>query len=759
MVKLSRREREVAGLVAEELSNRAIANRLFISKRTAEYHVEQILNKLGFHSRTQVAAWVRESEQAGRGRIRGGNLPVQLTSFVGRDKEMAELRVLLGQRRLVTLTGPAGVGKTRLALKLAAQLPWPDGAWFIDLASVHDPGQVWDAIATSLQVPVPLGSEPSGVVGSHFATRSSLLIMDNSEHVVTAAAQAVTELLCRCQNVRVLATSREPLGVSGEATWTVAGLPVPAVTDEGLDQIKSNDAARLFVERAQLARPGFAVDEGNAGGVAEITRRLDGLPLAIELAAARIRTMSPAEVKERLSDRFRLLTGGGRGNLQRHQTLRAALEWSYTLLDPDERTVFDRLGVFTGSFGLEAAEQVCCDRSLPPDRVWDLLCRLVEKSMVQHLETPFGSRYRLLETMRDFALDRALQSGGLADVRGRHAAYFLAYAERAAPMLKGYAQRYWLDRLEEDHENLRAAHQWLREESPEACLRLADALPCFWLRCNHLAEGRTLATEALHVSSEPSRAQGWVLWTLSQLDFTRGDAEAARAHAEQALSTLRSEGDLAGLCCALSWSAMPVLAGCDAALAAQRREEAVQVGRASGDEYALSIALLGMGTALIGLEKPHEAMGYIEEALTCTRSIGHGFNTVNCLDSLAGALHANGEVADAAKHWAEALQISASLRDPAGTADCCYGFSRICLESDPARSLRLAGAASAILHGSGAVRSSVDEHMLERLYAAGSEVLGQEAAEAAWDEGVVMSQDEATAYALQEPLLKKAAAS
>src|SRR5215472_2440847 len=403
MVKLSRREREVAGLVAEELSNRAIANRLFISKRTAEYHVEQILNKLGFHSRTQVAAWVRESEQAGRGRIRGGNLPVQLTSFVGRDKEMAELRVLLGQRRLVTLTGPAGVGKTRLALKLAAQLPWPDGAWFIDLTPVHDPGQVWDAIATSLEVPVPLGSEPSGVVGSHFATRSSLLIMDNSEHVVTAAAQAVTDLLCRCENVRVLATSREPLGVSGEATWTVAGLPVPAVTDEGIDQIKSNAAARLFVERAQLARPGFALVDGNAGEVAEITRRLDGLPLAIELAAARIRTMSPAEVKERLSDRFRLLTGGGRGNLQRHQTLRAALEWSYTLLDPDERTVFDRLGVFIGSFGLEAAEQVCCDRSLLPDRVWDLLCRLVEKSMVQHLETPLGSRtgsWRRCATLR-----------------------------------------------------------------------------------------------------------------------------------------------------------------------------------------------------------------------------------------------------------------------------------------------------------------------------------------------------------------------
>lgn len=758
MVELTRRERQVAGLLTEGLTSRAIATRLFISERTAEYHVEQIRNKLGFHARAQVAAWVREREQAGQGRLRGGNLPVQLTSFVGRDAELVELSSLLRKRRLVTLTGPAGVGKTRLALKLAAELPWPDGAWFIDLAPIRDPAQVWDAIANGLEVPVPLGSAPPEVVGSYFATRLSLLVVDNCEHLVGALARAVTELICRCQNVRVLATSREPLAVGGEATWSVAGLPVPVSAEEGLDQLEASDAIRLFVERARLARPAFALVETNGSAVAEIARRLDGLPLAIELAAARVRAMSPAEIRDRLRDRFRLLTGAGRGTLQRHQTLRAALDWSYGLLDRDERVVFDRLGVFAGSFGLEAAEQVCSDASLAPDRICDILCRLVEKSMVQHLETQLGSRYRLLETMHDFALDRGLQVGGLAHVRGRHAAYFLDLAERAAPLLKGSDQREWLDRLEEDHENLRAAHEWLREESPEACLRLADAMRCLWLRNDHLAEGCTIASEALEGSREPRRARGWVLWTLSQLDLSRGDAEAARIHAEQALAALRDEGDLAGECCALAWSAAPSLGGCDPALDQRRREEAIEIGRASGDNWALALALHCMGAALIGLDRPLEAMGYMEEGLTCIRATGDAFNTANFLNSLALAMLASGDRARAAHCWAEVLQISVSLRHRSGVVWSLYGFSRICCTSHPERALRLAAGATTALHGIGAVLAAIDITKVDRVVGAAREALTADAAAAAWQEGVAMSLEELAAYALAEPLLRETAA-
>jgi predicted ATPase/DNA-binding CsgD family transcriptional regulator len=760
MVQLTRRERQVAGLVAEGLTNRAIATRLFISERTAEYHVEQIRNKLGFHARAQVAAWVREHEQAGQGRIRGGNLPMQLTSFVGRHAELVELSSLLRQRRLVTLTGPAGVGKTRLALKLAAELPWPDGAWFIDLAPIRDPAQIWDVIASGVEVPVPLGSAPPEVVGSHFATSSSLLVVDNCEHLVAALAKAVTELLCRCQNVRVLATSREALAVGGEATWAVAGLPVPVSAEEGLDQLEASDAIRLFIERARLARPAFALVETNGSAVAEIAQRLDGLPLAIELAAARVRAMSPGEIRDRLRDRFRLLSGAGRGTLERHQTLGAALDWSYGLLDPDERAVFDRLGVFAGSFGLEAAEQVCSDASLGPDRVCYILCRLVEKSMVQHLETQLGSRYRLLETMHDFALQRGLQVGGLADVRGRHAAYFLDLAERVAPLLKGPDQREWLDRLEEDHENLRAAHEWLREESPEACLRLADAVRCFWLRNDHLAEGCTIASEALEGSDEPRRARGWVLWTLSQLDLLRGDAEAAQTHAEQALTALRDEGDLAGVCCALAWSARPAL-GWDPALGQRRREEAIEVGRASGENWALAVALNGMGMAFIRLDRPEEAMGYLKEGLTCIRVTGDASYTAAILDGLGLAMLASGDRAGAAHRWAEALQVSVSLRDRAGAVSSLYGFSQICCTSDPGRALRLVAGATATLHGIGAAVAAIEVPMIDVAVLAAREAreaLGAEAAEAAWQEGVAMSLEELAAYALAEPLLREAGA-
>ena len=255
MIELSRREREVAGLVAEGLSNRGIASRLFISERTAEYHVEQIRNKLGFHSRTEVAACGREQDQAARGRIRAGNVPLQLTSFVGRGRELAELRPLLSQSRLVTLTGSGGVGKTRLALKLATDLPWPDGAWFVDLAPVKDPELVWVTLAGAVDVQELSESVLSDVVASHLANRSSLVLLDNCEHLLAAAAPMVLHLLNRCEKVRVLATSREPLGVPGEVTWSVAPLPTPDAASESVAQLEANDAIRLFVERARLARP------------------------------------------------------------------------------------------------------------------------------------------------------------------------------------------------------------------------------------------------------------------------------------------------------------------------------------------------------------------------------------------------------------------------------------------------------------------------------------------------------------------------
>lgn len=511
MAELSRRERDVAALVAEGLSNRAIASRLYISERTAEYHVEQIRNKLGVHSRTDVAAWVRERDEAAGGRLLAGSLPTQLTSFIGRSADLVELQRLLKEERLITLTGPGGVGKTRLAVKLAASLPWPDGAWFVDLAGMVDGDLVWDAIAQGLRVAERPRQTLAESVTGHLAPRSSLLLLDNCEHQLTAVAPAVADVLSGCPNVRVLATSRAPLGVPGEMTWPVQPLPVPDFVHADIKQVEATDSVRLFIARARLARPAFVLEPGNAEAVAEITRRLDGIPLAIELAAARVRSMGPAEILDRLHDRFRLLAGGARTSMPRQQTMWATLDWTYAQLSREEQTIFNRLGVFAGGFDLMAAEQVCADPLLPPERVWDLVSRLVEKSMVQLEKGVGGSRYRLLDTMRAFALQQAGEGTGLRELRARHAAIFLARAEEAESLLVGPRQAEWLDRLEADMDNLRAALEWYLAEEPESSLRLGFTMRWFWYRRRHLSEGRELVMRALSASTEPTVMRGRLL--------------------------------------------------------------------------------------------------------------------------------------------------------------------------------------------------------------------------------------------------------
>jgi predicted ATPase len=381
------------------------------------------------------------------------NLPAQLTNFVGREQELTEIQTLLRRTRLLTLTGPGGSGKTRLALQAAAEAidRFEDGVFFVGVAPIFDPGLVIPMVAQVLGVPDIRGRPPLENLKDYLRDRQLLLLLDNCEHLVGACAELADALLCVCPHLRILATSREVLGVAGETIYAVPPLTLPpprdAVSTPTDERLAASEAVQLFVTRAAGAMPGFALSERNAPAVADVCRRLDGLPLAIELAAARIRVLAPEQIAARLEDRFRLLTGGSRTALPRHQTLRATLDWSYELLSEPERALFRRLAVFARGFTLEAAEAVCGEppdprrptpERPPPATVLDLLARLADKSMVVAEPTAEGPvRYRLLETLRQYGWERLGESGDAAAARRRHAHFYLEYAEAAEPELVG----------------------------------------------------------------------------------------------------------------------------------------------------------------------------------------------------------------------------------------------------------------------------------------------------------------------------------
>jgi predicted ATPase len=411
------------------------------------------------------------------------SLPVRLTSFVGREKETAEVQDLLLAKRLVTFTGPGGIGKTSLAREVAAGLEaaFVDGMALVELAALNDGELVPHAIAAIVGVYEQPGEPLLTTLVRALGTSQRLLVLDNCEHLVEACAQVVEPLLQACPHLRILVTSREPLRVGAEVVWRVPTLALPDDHAQPLDAMARSEAVRLFVERATAVRPGFALSADNAGMVAEICRRLDGIPLAIELAAARVSALTPEQIARHLNDRFRLLTTGSRTATPRHQTLRALLDWSHDLLTEPERVVFRRLSVFAGGWSLEAAEAVCAGAGIDELEVLDLLTQLLAKSLVQVEQQAGEERFRLLETLRQYGQDRLVDSAEVAVVRDRHRDWFLHLAERVKPELIGPDQVVWLDRLEREHDNFRAALGWVVKQGPaELGLRLGGALWQLW---------------------------------------------------------------------------------------------------------------------------------------------------------------------------------------------------------------------------------------------------------------------------------------
>ncbi len=449
------------------------------------------------------------------------NLPIQLTSFIGRERELAELKPLLLTAHLLTLTGPGGTGKTRLALWLAADAleSFADGVWLVELAPLADPGLVPQTVAATLGLRDQPGRAVLEVLLDYLRSKSVLLVLDNCEHLIAACAQLAETLLRAVPGLRILASSREALGVAGETAYRVPSLALPEPEVPRLDALIGNDCVRLFVERAAAAHPAFHLTAANAPAITQISRRLDGIPLALELAAARTSVFPPDQIAARLDDRFRLLTGGSRTALPRHQTLLALIEWSHNLLTETERVLLRRLSVFAGGWSLEAAQAVCGE-GLGED-VLDTLAHLADKSLLD-VEAPIEAvegRYHLLETIRQFARDRLLASGEVERTRDRHLEHFIQFAEETEPRLRRAEQLEWLERMDREHDNLRAALAWALERDMSAhALRLAGALTYYWELRGYWNEGLQALNAALALAERDGSA-----------DITTGDDAARRA--------------------------------------------------------------------------------------------------------------------------------------------------------------------------------------------------------------------------------------
>ena len=564
------------------------------------------------------------------------NLPLQLTSFIGREREMGELNRILPREstRLLTLIGPGGTGKTRLSLQLAAEQlsEFKEGVWLMELAPVSDPGLILQTVASVLSLREQLGMPLMDIVLNYLREKQLLLILDNCEHLVEACAELAEQFLQASPNLKILASSREALGVSGETIYRVPSLSLPEQDHPSLEALARSESAQLFVERAMATNRQFNLTENSAPFIAQICNRLDGIPLAIELAAARSTLFTPEQIAGRLDDRFRLLTGGSRTALPRQQTLRALIDWSYDVLPDDECSLLRRLSVFMGGWTFEAAEGLC-----PRLDVLDLLPQLVNKSLVVVEEEAGASRYRLLETIRQYARDKLMDRGEAEEARNRHLAYFLEFAEMAEARLYADEALQWVHRLEADHDNLRAAIAWGMDNDLDACLRIVAALSNFWFRRGYETEGRRLVEQALDRSREPGPAEAEAArgrkilimraWqALCFLSFSQGDSARAVPASHECASLARELGDDRVLASVLAFEASAqMVAGSEEGLDALL-DEAVAAARRSGDKVALGMTLGMLGSRMLARpERSEAAQAYAEEGLALLKASGNRF--------------------------------------------------------------------------------------------------------------------------------------
>src|SRR5215218_588340 len=695
------------------------------------------------------------------------NLPLELSSFVGREKELAEVKRLMGETRLLTLTGSGGCGKTRLALAVASELVegFEDGVWMVELAPLADPSLVAQAVASTLGVREQPGRSPTETLSEYLGSEKVLLVLDNCEHLIEACAELAQTLLRSCPELRVLATSREALGIAGEISWSVPSLTLPDLRRLlDVESLSHYESARLFVERAAAVKPTFTLTEQNAAAVARVCYRLDGIPLAIELAAVRTKVLSVEEISDRLDGSFGLLASVGRTAIPRHRTLHATMDWSHELLPEQERILVRRLSVFAGGFTLKAVESVCVWEDLQRGDVLDLLSHLVNKSLVLVAEQERETRYRLLEAVRQYGWEKLSESGEEGQLREQHARYYLALAEEAEPELKGEGQVAWLERLEREHDNLRVAMRLLlgQGESEEAS-RLGWALWLFWGIRGYYDEGRRSMEQALSVEGSvamPASARAKALYVEGMMENYQGDHLSAEVLLEESVGLFRELDDKLGTAYALSNAGFAALGQGQPQKAITLTEEAVDLFLEVDEKWGAAIELGFLAVAWRDQGDHERAKRLAERGLTLSREVGERQAISVALNTLATLAQAERDHERARELFKEGLTVSAELGNESDVVHCLEGLASIAgAEGSFVRAARLWGTVGALLEEIevGVHTYAPDRSLQQSQVAAAQARLDEEAFEAAWAEGRMMTSEQAIQYALEQVAVPKQA--
>ncbi|MFG3441358.1 LuxR C-terminal-related transcriptional regulator [Nonomuraea sp. NPDC047897] len=699
---------------------------------------------------TAVTAGISNRRQPGR-------LPAEVTSFVGRRHEVAEVKQLLCGSRTVTLTGVGGVGKTRLALRVAADLSrdFRGGVWFVELAGVETPELLPQIVVEALEIRDHSASPPMDVLVRHLRDRQALVILDNCEHLVHECAVLAETLLRAVPELRILATSREPLNFVGEQTLPVPTLELPGSDRLPPESLARYDAVRLFTERAKAVLPAFEVTADNRDVVTRICRRLDGLPLAIELAAVRLRALSVHQLLDRLDDRFRLLTAGSRAVLPRQRTLRALIDWSHSLCSEQERLMWARVSVFAGGLDLDAAEAVCAGDGIAREEVLDLVCGLVDKSILLREEHGSRVRYRLLEIIRQYGLERLAEHGQVETFQRRHRDYYREMATQAREQIFGPAQVAWFARLRVEHANLHTAleHCFAHPEEAETGLTMAADLLYHWITGHSLGEGRRWLERGLAACPGPSEIRARALWATGWLAVIQADLPAAR----ELLAESRALGERLGLDPVLAYVAlyngMIAMFDGDTERAIACYEEALERHRATGDPVGTALALIRLSLAYSFRGDSQAAIALGDECLAVADAHGEGWHKAYMMMALGVDVWRQGDLVRATELETHSLRFNRTVDDPLGVGVNLEVLAWIAAaEGRHERAARLLGILDTVWQAVGAPLSGYGHlaHYHDECVRLTRKALGAAAFDTAFEQGVRLSYDEALAYALRE---------
>ncbi|HSE09954.1 MAG TPA: LuxR C-terminal-related transcriptional regulator [Nocardioidaceae bacterium] len=695
---------------------------------------------------------------------RRSNLPAELSSFVGRRHELTSVRTGLATHRLVTLLGPGGIGKTRLAFRTAAdqERNLADGAWVAELASVQVPELVPEAVVGALGLRSTERGSPTDRLVAHLRDRQLLLVLDNCEHVQEAAAALAAELLSSCPGVQILVTSRHALALPGELVLSVPPLPMPGPGQAGSPEaLMHYDAVRLFVDRAKASWSSFQVTAANQDALAELVRRLDGMPLAIELASVRVRSMTVEQILDRLCNRFTLLTRGNRAALPRQQTLQALLDWSHDLLEPRERLVWARGSVFSGGFDLAALEAVACDDDLPAAVLPDVVDGLVAKSVLvrEPVEIAGMARFHMLESLREYGDARLAETDGAATYAARHRGWYAGLAAAAAGEVFGPSQVDWFARLRADHDNLRAALDRLAHDPADAVegLQMATALQHHWVMVGRFGEGRTwverlltqLPTRRDDERTELSVVRAAGLEVAGRLAVLQGQIDVGRPLLEEALAEATAAGSSTWRAHALHGLALASAFWGEPAAALPLLEEALELHREGSDPFGVPLALVQLATVHATLGDQEQAMAYAEECITLSEAASERWCAALARWVQALAQWQLGRGQKARTYARDVLQLKEPFGDRMGMAMSVEVVAWT--ESDAGRSAKAARLLGAVQAALGSIGASLFGHLHEdhdHCLARTREALGDAAFDRAFDEGATGRFDDAVAIAL-----------